>query len=332
MKPEGNGARGIAGVYCAALTPLDAHLEPDLAELGAHCRRLLASGCDGVALLGTTGEASSFSALERRNILESMLIAGIPPDKLLPGVGVPSVSETVDLARHALSLGIHNLLILPPYYYKDITDEGLLDFYSRVLDRVGNPRMRVLLYHIPQITHVALSPWLIGRLRGRFGEVVAGMKDSSGDLAHMLRMLEEFPDLAVFAGADPLLRPLLEAGGAGCITATCNVVAADLVTIARNHAQGIPEGRTDAAVEAVRAVFARSQIPGLKAAMARLLRRPSWRATRPPLVALTEHEAAAVLAKLSSVPDAPVCGGADVPLGAAGLLYAARSAKEAKCR
>jgi 4-hydroxy-tetrahydrodipicolinate synthase len=195
---------------------------------------VLDEGCDGIALLGTTGEANSFSGMERRALLESAIDAGIAPSQLLPGTGVTALTETVELTRHALSLGVTTVVMLPPFYYKNISDEGVYASYSEIVQRISDPRLKIVLYHIPQMSHQPIPHAVIARLRAQYPATFVGIKDSSGDFANMTAMLEKFPALAVLAGADPLLLPLLKKGGAGCITATSNLVARDLAYVFRH--------------------------------------------------------------------------------------------------
>jgi 4-hydroxy-tetrahydrodipicolinate synthase len=224
------------GVFCAALTPLQADLSPDLPVFVAHCRRLIEQGCDAVALLGTTGEANSFSVDERKALLDAAIDGGIAPDRLMPGTGVAALPETIALTRHALSRGVTTVVMLPPYYYKGVTDEGVYAAYAHVLDTIADDRLRVVLYHIPQMSAVPLSHDLVARLRAQYPATVVGIKDSSGELANMTALVERFPGFSVLAGADPLMLPLLKAGGAGCITATANLIAADLAIVFRYFA------------------------------------------------------------------------------------------------
>jgi 4-hydroxy-tetrahydrodipicolinate synthase len=279
------------GVFCAALTPLDADLAPDHTVFVQHCRYLLSEGCDGIALLGTTGEANSFSGAERKALLEAAVGAGIAPSQLLPGTGVPALTETVDLTRHALSLGATTVVMLPPFYYKDISDDGLYASYSEVVQRVADPRLKIVLYHIPQMSHQPIPHAVIARLCAAYPATIIGIKDSSGDFANMTAMIEKFEGFAVLAGADPLLLPLLKKGGAGCITATSNLMARDLAYVFRHFEDG------DAALDAAqqRIVKARErasmfpQIATLKALLAQQTGHTAWHRLRPPLAPLS-HE------------------------------------------
>ncbi|WP_424811288.1 dihydrodipicolinate synthase family protein [Roseococcus sp. YIM B11640] len=287
------------GVFCAALTPVDADLMPDHARFVAHGQRLLAEGCDGIAMLGTTGEANSFSSDERKALLEAAIAGGIAAHRLLPGTGVNALTETVALTRHALSCGVTTVVMLPPSYYKGVTDEGLFASYARIVERVGDARLRVVLYHIPQMSAVPLPFPVIARLRETFPGVFTGIKDSAGDFAHMQALVKEFPGLSVLAGADPLMLPLLREGGAGCITATSNLVAADLAFIFRHHADAARAAEVEAAQARVVAARNRAsrfaQMASLKVMLGAKTGDEGWRRMRPPLVPLTAEETAALL-------------------------------------
>jgi 4-hydroxy-tetrahydrodipicolinate synthase len=287
------------GVFSAALTPITEVFAPDHALFIAHCRRLLAEGCDGIAMLGTTGEANSFSSDERRALLEAVVGAGIAPECLLPGTGVAAVSETVALTRHALSLGVTTVVMLPPFYYKDITEDGLFAAYAEVVERVADARLRVVLYHIPQMSAVPIPFPVIARLRDAFPGTFTGIKDSAGDLAHMEALVEAFPGLAVLAGADPLMLPLLRKGGGGCITATSNLVAAELAFVFHHFADPTRATEVEAAQARIVAMRNRAsrfaQMASLKALLARRTGEAGWHRLRPPLLPLSEAERSALL-------------------------------------
>lgn len=293
----------VTGVFCAAATPFGPDLSPDLPAFAAHCRWLLSQGCDGIALLGTTGEANSLSLDERRAVLEAALAAGVAPGRLLPGTGLPNIPETVALTRHALSCGVTRVVMLPPFYYKPVSDEGLFAAYARVIEGVADSRLRVILYHIPQVSGIALSHDLIERLRAAFPGTIAGIKDSAGQIDNMTAMIARFPGFSVLAGADPLLLPLMGQGGAGCITATSNIVGADLATVFR-HATD-PARTDEVAAAQARIIAFRNlsssyvQIPAIKAMVGAVHGDPGWARVRPPLVALSDAERAALNARLA---------------------------------
>jgi 4-hydroxy-tetrahydrodipicolinate synthase len=284
----------IRGVFCAAATPLNADLSPDHAALSAHARQLLQDGCHGIALLGSTGEANSFSLDERRAMLEAVVKAGIPAEALLPGTGLSALPETIALTRHALELGVTKIVMLPPFYYKGVSDQGLLDAYSLVLDTIADDRLQVILYHIPPISQIPLSFELIGSLLKKYPSTIAGVKDSSGQFDNMAGMAKTFPDLAILAGADPLLLPLLQQGGSGCITATSNLAGKQLRTVFDSYADPAKADAVQAAQARIVALRAASnsfaQIPTVKAMLARRYQSPGWARVRPPLVELGDAQ------------------------------------------
>ena len=295
----------ITGVYCAAATPVLADLSPNLPAFAAHCRWLSAEGCDGVALLGTTGEANSFSSAERKTILEAALTAGLHPSQLMPGTGVANIPETVDLTRHALAQGVTRVVMLPPFYYKGVSDDGLFAAYSRVIEAVADPRLQVVLYHIPQMSGIAISHDLIERLRLAFPDTVVGIKDSAGKLENMAAMIARFPGFSVLAGADPLLLPLMRMGGAGCITATSNLVARELALVyraANDLTQADAVAVAQARIEAFRNLSnSYVQLPAIKGMIRYLTGDAGWSHLRPPLMDLTDAERADLRMKLVAI-------------------------------
>jgi 4-hydroxy-tetrahydrodipicolinate synthase len=279
----------VTGVFAAASTPFNADLTIDHGRLGAHCRRLLDEGCHGIALLGTTGEANSLSVGERKAVVESVLKSGVRPDQLAPGVGVAAVPETIELTRHALSQGVTKVVMLPPFYYKGVSDDGLFAAYSRIIEGIGNNRLRIILYHIPPMSAVPLSRDLVKRLLAAFPGIVVGIKDSSGDLANMEAMARENPQLSVLAGADPLMLPLLKSGGAGCITACANLVARNLRFVFdnwRDAGKAADVESNQARIVAWR-TYANAfgpQLPTVKSLLELTTGEPGWRRVRPPLI------------------------------------------------
>ncbi|MCR8725648.1 dihydrodipicolinate synthase family protein [Frigidibacter sp. ROC022] len=293
----------IRGVHCAAATPVTADGTPDLGLFAAHCRALLDEGCHGIAMLGTTGEANSLGLGQRKALVEAAIAGGVPAATLLPGTSAPSVADTVELTAHAVAAGAKGCVLLPPYYYKGVSDEGLFRFYADVIEGVGESRLKVVLYHIPQVTQVPISHALIERLLAAFPGTVCGIKDSSGDLENMKQMCERFPTLGVLAGADPLMLPVLGFGGAGCITATSNL-RADALRV-------VWEGWQDPArAEEVQAAQARidawrnlsnshAQLPTIKTMLARSRGDMGWLNVLPPLVELPEAARETVWAEMA---------------------------------
>lgn len=297
----------ISGVYCAAATPITGDDTPDHAAFATHCKLLLEEGCHGLALLGTTGEANSFSLQERITILDRLINAGIPASTLLPGTSTPNVAETVTLIRHAVDMGVKAVVVLPPYYYKGVSDEGLFRFYSHVITRVSRAELRIILYHIPPISSIPLSNALIARLITAFPGVVVGIKDSSGKLDSMISLAETFPGFSVLAGADPFMLPLLRAGGAGCITSSSNLIARDLRIVFDNWGDPAKADMVETAQARIdtwrNLTNAYVQLPTVKAMIAKRRGTLGWRHVRPPLVELSDTECESVWGQMAALED-----------------------------
>lgn len=287
-----------AGVFCAATTPFNADLTVDQGLFTSHCLRLLDNGCTGIAMLGTTGEANSLSSRERMALLDAVVKSGIAPSKLLPGTGVASIMETVELTKHAVTNGVGAVVMLPPFYYKGVSDDGIVDAYTAVIERVNDPRLRVVLYHIPQMSAVPISLDVIDRLRKRFPEIVVGIKDSAGEFSNMKAIVERFPGFSVLVGADPLMLKLLPLGGAGCITAASNLVSRELATVFNGFNDPAKQAEVAAAQERIvatrNAVSTYVQLPSLKVLLAKRDNNEGWLRVRPPLTGLSASEAAKV--------------------------------------
>jgi 4-hydroxy-tetrahydrodipicolinate synthase len=236
-------------------------------------------------------------------LLEAVVKSGIAPKKLLPGTGVASIMETVELTQHALANGVNTVVMLPPYYYKGVSDDGIVDAYTAIIERINDPRLRVVLYHIPQMSAVPISLDVIDRLIKRFPEIVVGIKDSSGDFSNMSAIVERFPGFSVLVGADPLMIKLLPMGGAGCITATSNLVGGDLATVFNGFNDPAKAAEVAAAQERIvagrNAVSTYAQLPSLKVLLAKRDNNEGWLRVRPPLTGLSASEAAKVRESLA---------------------------------
>jgi 4-hydroxy-tetrahydrodipicolinate synthase len=276
----------MQGVLAPVLTPFDRDLDPDPARFVRFCRMLLDEGCTGLAPFGTTSEANSLSVDERERLLDALLEAGVPPQNLIPGTGCAALPDTVRLSRKAARAGCAGVLMLPPFYYKNLTEEGLYRSFAQAIDRTGEGRLRVYLYHIPQVSQVGIPLRVIERLLGAYPGVVVGIKDSSGDLENTRAMLGAFPGFEVFVGTEKFLLANLREGGAGCITATANVNAG---AISRAFRERTEERQRE--IDAVRVAFESfPMIAALKEAIAQRTGDVSWRAVRPPLVELSPEE------------------------------------------
>lgn len=280
----------LKGVVPAVVTPLNASDQPDLESLRRHIQVLAGEGCDGILLLGTTGEGPSMGLSEREAILDAGLSAA-EDLFVMVGTGLPSLSDTLHLTRRAYQLGADVAVVLPPYYYKRVTDQGLLSFYQRLFDQAVPEDGMLLLYHIPQVTQVQLSFELVERLVNVSAGRLAGIKDSSGDLAHAKELCSRFPELRVFVGTDRLLLAGLQSGVAGCITAGANVLAPLDVAVYRAFASDQDAGFLQNQLTAAREVLERYQpFPaGLKSLLAHRYGGSGWN-VRPPLLPLSEKD------------------------------------------
>lgn len=292
----------LSGIFSPVLTPFTSDLAPDTEAFVRHCRWLVANEV-GLAVFGTNSEANSLSVGERIELLEALVEAGIPATRLMPGTGCCSIVDSVALTRHATNAGVGGVLMLPPFYYKGVSDDGLFRSFAEVIERVGDARLRIYLYHIPPVTQVPISLKLIERLLKAYPTAIAGIKDSSGDWSNTEAMLKAFqPEgFDVFAGSETFLLATLRGGGAGCITATGNVNPAPMVALYRSWREAGADEQ-QAALDATRAAFQKySMIPAMKAAVAAFSKKDSWRAVRPPLVSLDTAQQAALLDSLATV-------------------------------
>jgi 4-hydroxy-tetrahydrodipicolinate synthase len=298
---ESKERSGPNGVLAAVLTPMDEDLKPNHQAFAAHCRRLLAAGCHGLSVFGTTGEANSLSVNERLAALEGLLDSGVPVETLLPGTGSCALTDTVRLSRAALEAGAAGVLVLPPFYYKGVGDDGLFRFFAEVIERVGDDRLRIYLYHIPQMTGIDLGLPLISRLIEAYPGVVVGTKDSSGDRERIMTLCREFPEFSVLAGTETLLLETLRGGGEGCISATVNVTSRLARRVHDAHASGKDDEAEALQVRLTQvrmSIEAYPVIPALKQLMTRLTGDEQWRNIRPPLSGLNEKSAANLLSNV----------------------------------
>ena len=288
----------LSGVLCPVLTPFDDSLNPDPERLVALCRWLLSEGV-GLAPFGTTSEGNSLSVAEKTDLLDRLVAAGIDPGRLMPGTGCCSLTDTVALTRHAVGLGCAGVLMLPPFYYKGVSDADLYASFAEVIERVGSSALRVYLYHIPPVAQVGLSVALVERLVRAYPDTVVGIKDSSRDWGNTQALLERgWDDFRVFVGSESLLLANMEHGGAGCISATANIHPAAIHALFANWRDpGAPEAQ--AQLDALRRVVEDyPMIPALKAVIAAHTGKAGWEAVRPPLVALDDERKRALLATL----------------------------------
>lgn len=292
----------ISGVIAPVLTPFDEALVPDTARFIAHCRWLVDNGA-GLAIFGTNSEAASLSVVERIDLTDSLLAADIPAASLLPGTGACSLSDAVELTRHASRAGAAGVLTLPPFFFKGVSEDGLFAYYAELIERVGEGCAPIYLYHIPQFTCAPITMGLIERLLKRYPSVVAGAKDSSGDWANSREMIERFAadGFAVFPASETLLPQGLAIGGAGCISATVNVNPAAIRKLYESWDSA--EGRLiRAQTDAVRLAFqgGYNMIAAMKCVIARAADHAAWQVVRPPLTRLSDAAAGELLDALAN--------------------------------
>ena len=281
------------GINAAVLTAMNADLSLDLDRMAGHCRWLLANGCNGLAVLGTTGEANSLGVSERMGVLEGLAERGIPTAKMLPGTGTTAITDTVMLTRHAEKMGARGALLLPPFYYKNPSDDGLLAYFNEVIQRVGGD-ISLYLYNFPQQSAIPFSVEFIGRLLKQNPGKIRGIKDSSGNYENSLSYVEAFArdGFEVYAGDDSLLKPLLEKGSAGSITAASNVNCALGATVYANWDTATGAAAHEVLAATRKAVISVPLIPALKSLVARNTGDARWLNIRPPHLKLSAAQEA----------------------------------------
>ena len=293
----------LRGVLSPVVTPFKPDYSPDPPRFVRHCKWLLAHGCSGLAVFGTNSEANSLSADERMMLLEQLVERGVPASQLMPGTGMCALTDSVRLTAHAVKLGCAGVLMLPPFYYKGVPDEGLFRNFSEVIQRVADDRLQLYLYHIPPVAQVPITLALIERLLATYPGTVAGVKDSSGDWANTQAMIDAFGKRGfdVFAGSEVFLLRTMRAGGAGCITAGANVNPHDIDKVYRNW-QSPDADALQASIDKVRQILQSqvSMIPALKATIAHYADDPDWQTVRPPLVELALEQRAMLVSDLAA--------------------------------
>jgi 4-hydroxy-tetrahydrodipicolinate synthase len=288
------------GVFAASLTPMNADLSPDHGKVVAHSQWLLANGCDGVAPLGTTGEANSLSVAERLAIFDTFGKAGITGAQLIAGVGCCAIPDTVTLVKKALEIGAGGVLMLPPFYYKGPSEEGLFRAYAETIERIGDNSVSIYLYNFPQQVGFELPISLMKRLTEAFPGIVVGSKDSSGDWPRMERTLAEIPGFRLLPGSEEFLLAGLRKGAIGCISATTNVTAPEAQAVYANW-QGVDADRLQTHLTRLRKAFEGTPaIAAMKALLALKTGDASWAHIRPPFLQLSAADIAGVIEKLDA--------------------------------
>ncbi len=284
-------------VFAPVVTPFKKDLSIDTPRFVSFCKWLVSQNA-GLAIFGTNSEANSLSLSERSTLLNAVVDAGIDPAVLMPGTGASALPDAVELTRQAVHRGCGGALVLPPFFYKGVSDEGVYSYYAEIVDRVASPDLQLYLYHIPQMSGVPITSALVARLLKAYPKTVVGMKDSSGDWANTERMLKEFPGFKIFPASEALLEKALPLGAAGCVSATANLQPRVIAAYIESWKQ--PSGKAlNEELTAVRTRMQRtSMIPALKEVVAHHAGDRDWATVRPPLSAVPSADTATLLADL----------------------------------
>jgi 4-hydroxy-tetrahydrodipicolinate synthase len=285
----------VRGLWCATLTPFDADGAVDHARMASHVRSLLSQGVDGVAPFGTTGEGPSLSVGSRRAGLDALLAAGIPSSRIVVATGCAAFADAIELTRHAISAGCPRCLVLPPFFFKELTDEAVYRYFASLIDTIGDTRLAVYLYHIPQFSGVAIRPDVVARLAADYPEVIAGVKDSGGDFAYTTALLERVPQLSILVGHEPDLPRLMRAGGAGTICGVANTYPSIVAPLVKSNVSAGDEARIAAFIDVI---FRHPFLSAFKAIRAAQTNDAAWRTLLPPWLPLPEARRETLFADL----------------------------------
>jgi 4-hydroxy-tetrahydrodipicolinate synthase len=292
----------LPAVLSPVLTPFKDDGSPDAQKLLKQCKWLESNGV-GQAIFGTNSEANSMSAPQKMGVLTALIEGGLNPAHMMPGTGATSIDATVTMTRHAVQHKCAGVLMLPPFYYKDVTDDGLFAFYSEVIQKVGDAGLQIYIYNIPPVTKINLSLSLLERLAKAYPKTIVGMKDSSGDWAYTESVIKLLAPsgFRVYAGSEVFLMRTLHAGGVGCISATANVNPGAISHLAAHWKESDADQR-QTALDQVRSIFAQYQmIAGMKTAVAHYSKDPEWLRVRPPLMQLSADQQAKLLSELQKI-------------------------------
>jgi 4-hydroxy-tetrahydrodipicolinate synthase len=292
----------LPAVLSPVITPFNKDGSPDTQKLLKQCQWLEASGV-GQAIYGTNSEANSMSTVQKMATLTSLIEGGLNPAHMMPGTGATSIDAAVQMTKHALQYKCAGVLMLPPFYYKDVTDDGLFAFFSEVIQKVGDAGLQIYIYNIPPVTKVNLSLSLLERLHKEYSKTVVGIKDSSGDWSYTESVIKLLAPsgFRVYAGSEVFLMRTLRAGGVGCISATANVNPRAIAELAAHWRESDADQRQDT-LDQVRSIFAQYQmIAGMKTAVAHYSKDAEWLRVLPPLMQLSAGQQAKLLGELQKI-------------------------------
>jgi 4-hydroxy-tetrahydrodipicolinate synthase len=290
----------LAGIFAPVLTPFDRTLAVDAPHFVKFCQWILTQGA-GLAVFGTNSEANSLSLGERLELLAQLIEAKVPPEKMMPGTGACALPDAVALCQAAAKAKTAAVLMLPPFYYKAVSDDGLFAFYAETIQRVGDPALKICLYHIPPVSNIAITLALIERLLKAYPDTVVGIKDSGGDFANTKAMIDAFPGFRVFCGSEQFLIQTMRHGGAGCISALANIHPGAIVNAYETRGASDADAK-QTALDRMRAAYnTLAMIPALKRTVAEYGKTPAFRTVRPPLMELSDQDWIALKTNLSDL-------------------------------
>jgi 4-hydroxy-tetrahydrodipicolinate synthase len=290
------------GIWPAMLTPLDANLDINIPAFATHARSLLDSGCVGVTPFGTTGEGPSFSVAERVAAVDGLISGGVPAGRILVSTSCAALPDVVALTQHAVQAGAFGVLLLPPFFLKGVPDQGVIDFYNQVIDKVAEDRLRIVLYHIPQISGIGLSHHVVQTLVQRYPQTIIGIKDSGGQREVSLAFAKAFmPPLQVWVGNEPDLQTLAARGAVGAVSGVGNVMPRLLQRLVGEF-DGAQAARDQTRVKAFIEILVDGwgMTAAFKGIMAILNNDPGWRHVRAPLLALDDAQMARLSAEMTT--------------------------------
>ena len=293
----------FSGIYTASLTPLSSSYEPNLPALVSHVEQLFESGSDGVAILGSTGEANSLTIEQRLDII-SYCGKTLAPERLMMGTGSCALQDAIRLTQASIEAGVFSVLVIPPFYYKPQSDESVIRYYSELISSVDDSRLRIIFYNFPKLSGYNFSTEILQEFKERFGDIAAGIKDSSGNWENMLSITKNVPNFMVYSGTETLLLNILREGGAGCITASANLLAPECQLVYqawRNDQQNAAEQVQKELTVLRKALESYQFVSELKGLMALHTGSEHWQEMLPPFIPLLPSQVRELSEKINDL-------------------------------
>ena len=293
----------FSGIYTASLTPLTSSYEPNLPALVSHVEQLFESGSDGVAILGSTGEANSLTIEQRLDII-SYCGRTLAPERLMMGTGSCALQDAIRLTQASIEAGVFSVLVIPPFYYKPQSDESVIRYYSELISSVDDSRLRIIFYNFPKLSGYNFSTEILQEFKERFGDIAAGIKDSSGNWENMLSITKKVPNFMVYSGTETLLLNILREGGAGCITASANLLAPECQLVYqawRNDQQNTAEQIQKELTVLRKALESYQFVSELKGLMALHTGSEHWQEMLPPFIPLLPSQVRELSEKINDL-------------------------------